>query len=319
LTKNAQYTQTDFEKFIEYKNTVTRYIQRFASVLQDVSHDINELFISWSPQKELLIRRIAEGEQRKDPTLENKPSLETTIELVRDQMTRLETWFKERSHVFYGRAVSEIHRLVNRATAFALYGRSRVNNVTLLRELAYRFLQETSVEVAQRLFDVSFAQTLPLHLSENFAGCAQIHERLEETASVWDEEPAMRVFLVPAKIKNGETNTRKQEAPMPDDRQARFILQEEELRKEHERQWCFAQLFAQHIIDLACLSPIDRETRVILEEVIDSCLSHPSHIYHDETENKILLLNHDEQTYIHLHASDGTLFLPRYRLQRQSV
>ena len=60
------------------------------------------------------------------------------------------------------------------------------------------------------------------------------------------------------------------------------------------------------------------EERAILTTVLDSCLTDPNHQYRAPDGTIILLLNPDEQDYAFLHASDGVLLLPRYRLQRQS-
>jgi hypothetical protein len=151
LSRNAQYGQYDFAKYMEYKNTVTVYVQDFADILMDVSHEINELFSNWSQKRVLLIHSIAQGKYRSNPELKQKQSLEETVELVRSQVAQLERWFKEQAHGVCERAASEIHRIVNRAALLALYERSHVNNLTALSDLASKLMRATDSESAQQI------------------------------------------------------------------------------------------------------------------------------------------------------------------------
>lgn len=319
LERSSQHGQYDFDKYMEYKNIVTNYVQSFADTLLDISHEIGELFSNWLPKKDLLIHSIARGKYRRHPDPEKGPSLEETVEQIRYQITSLETWFKEMAHVFYQRAASEIHRVVNRATSLALYQRSRVNNVTVLRKLASQFMDITNFESAQQLFDAAFAHVLPLHLSESLAGHAQMYERAEGTLSVWDEPAPAQLFLAPAKQKNTSAGVRsKSDDPMYEDIQKSYTLQKEQIQKEADRQQRFDCLFAQHILNLGSRVSIDPGDRDILEEIIDACLNHPAKRYQDQTGNIILLLNPYEQMYVHLCSHDGVLFLPCYQLKRQN-
>lgn len=70
-------------------------------------------------------------------------------------------------------------------------------------------------------------------------------------------------------------------------------------------------------LDIGTLSHITTEDRTMLTEMIDTCLGNLSHQCHAPDGSTLLLLNPEEQTYTILQASDGMLFLPRYRLQRQ--
>jgi uncharacterized protein (TIGR02677 family) len=319
LERNAQYGQYDLQKFMEYKNTVANYVQSFANALQDISHEINELFAGWQEKQELLIEVITKNKYRNHPDLEKRPSLEETIEQIRAQMMRLQAWFKKDADVFCERATSEIHRVVNRATSLALYQRSRVNNVSVLRDLASQLMQETSFEHAQQLFNAAFAHILPMHISENLAGYAQIYEQPETTLSVWDEPAPARVFLVPAKQKNGSTGIRKPDDPLYENRQETFALQEQEMQKAADHQERLSRLFAQYILHLDTFVSIDPLDRTILEEIIDRCLNNPASQYQDPDGNIVVLLNPCEQRYMHLCSPDGVLFLPCYQLKRQNL
>jgi hypothetical protein len=326
LDRNAQYGQYDFEemfeKYMEHKEYVVQYVQGFADMLLDLSHEINELFSRWSQKKELLIGSIAEGMYRRSSDIE-KPPREVFNTQVREQVTRLEIWFKERSQVFYNRAVAEIHRIVNRATSLVLHQRSRarVNNVTILSTLALQLMQETKFEAAQQVFDAAFAHTFPLHLSEQLAGHIQIYKRLDDMSSVWDEPAPARLSFLPAKQRNASPGGRKLDDPMLDDSQNAYKLQTEELKRQADKQRRFESLFAQRVLNLRSFasSPIDRQDRAILEDIIDGCLNHSTYQNENEEGNSVLLLNPDEREYMHLCSSDGSLFLPCYRLELQNL
>lgn len=318
MERNAQYHQHSFDKYMQYKDVVITYVQNYADIFLKISHEINEIFVNWSSRKDLLIYNIAQAEKRK-PSLEEDQSFEETAETIRRQVTDLEVWFKEGAHVFYARAASEIHRVVDRAISIARYQRSRIDSVEELTCLAMHILRIRNIELSQQIFDAAFAHALPLHLSEDTAGLVQVDVRPQDMLSVWDEAPPMSFPLAPTKQRNTVSTTQKSEGSINDNNASIYSLYEQELQKEVEFQQRFIHLFAQGSIDLRSIGLLQPEDRDMLEDIIDACLNHPNHQYLDQTGIQVLLLNPCEQDFTSLEASDGILFLPCYRLKLQDA
>ncbi len=316
LEINAQNEQYNLEKYMEYKRIVVSYVQRFARVLLDVAHSINELFSNWSQRKKtLLISYISQHKYENSPAISNKEPLSSVTDQISKQITELETWFRESAHSFHDRAVTEIQRVVNQAALLALYQRSHVNNATILRKLALQFMYISDIDTAQQVFDATFSNALPVHLPEKFTGNARIIEP-SETHSVWDEPPTVRPWLLP--IKRGRPGERRTEDPIEEDQQKIQELQAEQIQQERDRQRRFTRLFAQKLLNLGTLRSIEPQDRGILEEIIDTCLNDlVLHQHQDQTGAIVVLLNPDEQAYIRLCSHDGILSIPCYRLERQ--
>jgi hypothetical protein len=100
--------------------------------------------------------------------------------------------------------------------------------------------------------------------------------------------------------------------------QERYALLARAMQQEADDSVRFNRLFAQNTLDLSLRLSIDPLDRAMLEEIIDSCLSHPTSLGHDKMGNVVLLVNPDEQTYMYLCSHDGLLFLPCYQLKLQS-
>lgn len=319
LERNAQREQYDIEKYMDHKQIVVRYVQRFARVLLDVARSINELFFNWSPVKRaLLIQSISQYNYQHSSAIgSHKEPFNTITDQINKQITDLEIWFRDSAQDFHDQAVTEIQRVVNQAALLALYQRSHINNSTILHDIALCFMNIANVDTAQQVFDATFANALPVHLPEKFTGHARIIEP-SEIHSVWDDPPTVRPCFLP--IKRGRPGERRTEDPIEEDQQQIQELQAEPIRQERDRQRRFTRLFAQPLLNIGTITSIEPQDRSILEEIIDHCLNDTeSHQYQDEdhTDVVIVLLNPEEQAYIRLCSSDGILSIPCYRLKRQ--
>lgn len=289
------------------KDHVVNYVQTFADHLRRISDEIQKLFARWSEKKFELINIIAQYEYKTQQYSEQEDSLEKIVAQITHQMAELEIWFKDRAEVFYERATSEIQRVVNRATLLALHLRSHVDSVTTLAGLAAQFMDISTLEETPQLFDATFAQTLSLHFSEHLAGHTQIVEYTEEAPSVWDEPAPSRLNFLAGKRGKSETHNRSENV-LHTDMQQIYTLQGEELQKEEDYERRFAWFFAQRELQLDTFIPKDSEDCLILEEIIDTCLSHSANRCSDQAGSTIVLLNPSEQRYVHLCTPDGVLF-----------
>lgn len=70
---------------------------------------------------------------------------------------------------FHRNALTEVDKVVRRASVLAASARPNANYATQLNALAQHLLQARDGEIAQQLFSVAFANLLPVHLPEGLA------------------------------------------------------------------------------------------------------------------------------------------------------
>ncbi|MDQ2903946.1 MAG: DUF2397 domain-containing protein [Chloroflexota bacterium] len=318
MIKAAQQSGSDLEAYRSHKTAVVTYVQSFAQALSQYSRDIRTLLEDWtaSGQKDRLVTMIAE--HLEPPTLTSELK-RTQAELTREalnQVAALENWFAEgkNAYSFRRNALAEVEKVVRRAIALATAARPNANYAVNLHLLAQQLLWARDVEAAQQLFDIAFANPLPIHLPESFAGLASAAQEAGEL-DAWHEPPTVLLQLRP--VSRSNRGERSLEEPMADHQEEiRALLAQQEGRLQEQRQR-FATVFRDAYVDLGTIEHITPEDRALLVEVIDNCLSDPSHQYHAPNGSIVVLLNPDEETYTHLPACDGVLLLQRYRLQLQ--
>lgn len=316
----AQQSRPDFEAYQVYKAAVVAYVHGFAQALTQYSRRVRELFTDWSAtgKQEQLIEIVSQHLEPPGAISENRPTQDKLLKEARNQVLAIANWFAEGKNAdsFRRNALSEVDKVVRRASALAATARPNANYATNLNTLANQLLLAKDGETAQQIFSVAFANTLPVHLPESLAGTpgATIDPG---KLSDWQEPPTVALRLRPVSRANrGEPPI---EDPVIDNRTIiRNLIVQHEARLKEQRLH-FAELFADIYLDIGALSSITIEDRTILIDVIDNCLGDVSHEYRAPDGSTIVLLNPDEQAYALLRAPDGMLLLPRYRLQRQEV
>ena len=295
-------------------------MQSFAQALTEYSRQIRTLLAEWTAtgKKDRLIEIIAQYLEPPAPTLEQKRTDAELLADARHQMDALTYWFApgKNADSFRRNALTEVDRVVRRATALAAGARPGANYAASLNALAHQLLNARDGETAQQLFSAAFANLLPIHLSENLAGPpSALYDAGRRNA--WQEPPTVTLYLRPISRSNrGEYG---QEDPVIDNSAlARQLVEEyqERLREERER---FTRMFSAKYLDLGTITSITIEERTLLMTIIDSCLSNSAHQYSAPDGSTIVLLNPDEETYTLLRSSDGMLVVPRYRLQCEEL
>lgn len=308
----------DLEAYQLYKAAVVAYVHGFAQALTLYSRRIRELLTEWASGGKLamLIDIVAHYLEPPTADTESRPSQEELLEEAHNQLDALRNWFTigKNADSFRRNALAEVDKVVRQATVLASSARPNANYATSLNTLARLLLLTPNGDTAQQLFSAAFAHTLPVHLTETLAGTPSAAYEFEPR-SAWQEAPSVSLYLRP--VSRAFRGEHAFEDPIIDNRMlARTMIeqQEERLREQRER---FNHLFATEYLDIGTLAQISIEERAILTEVIDSCLSHSSYTYNAPDGSGIVLLNPRESAYTFLRATDGTLILPRYRLQRQ--
>lgn len=314
----AQQARPDLETFQLYKAAVVAYVHGFAQALTQYSPRIRGQLTEWARtgKQEVLIEIVARHLDPPTPTMENRPSPEELLEDARNQIEALVNWFAEGKNAdsFRRNALAEVDKVVRRASVLASMGRPGANYATQLNALAQHLLVAKDGETAQQLFSVAFANLLPIHLPESLAGdptsSADAHR-----ASSWQEEPAVKLRLRP--VNRSSRGNLPLEDPIIDNRTIlRDVIAQHETRIREQRER-FTRLFASGFLDIGTIEHITPEDRNALLEVIDACLGQPQNQYTAPDGSIILLLNPNESMFAILYSDDGTLLLPRYRLQRQ--
>jgi uncharacterized protein (TIGR02677 family) len=320
MVNAAQHGQADLESYQAYKAAVVAYVQSFAQALTEYSRQIRTLLADWTAtgKRERLIEIIAQYLEPPAPTLEQKRTLAELLQDARNQVEALTNWFApgKNADSFRRNALAEVDKVVRRATALAVSTRPSANYAASLNALAYHLLQASDGERAQQLFSTAFAHLLPVHLPESLAGSpSAAYDPGKDSA--WQEPPTVELRLRP--ISRANRGDHPLEDPVIDNRTiVRQLVAEyqERLQEERER---FERIFSAKFLDIGAIASISVEERAILLVVIDGCLSSTSHQYGAPDGSTIVLLNPDEQTFATLHAPDGVLLLPRYRLQCQEL
>ncbi|MGI9059272.1 MAG: DUF2397 domain-containing protein [Ktedonobacteraceae bacterium] len=318
----AQQDRADLAAYQIYKAAVVAYVHGFAQALTQYARRVRELLHEWSinGKKEQLIQIVAQYIEPPAPTLESRATTEELAQEACNQVEALSYWFAEGKNAdsFRRNALSEVDKVVRRASSLAASARPSANYATHLNTLAHLLLKARDGEAAQQLFSVAFANLLPVHLAEGLTGSASAayeagqHGKLGE----WQEPPAVTLRLRP--VSRTYRGDPPMEDPVIDNRtiiRAMIVQHERKAQEQIER---FTRLFARTYLDLGTMTRfISAEDRTMLMEIVDACLTDPYHQYRAPDGSTILLHNYEEQTYATLRSRDGTLFIPRYRLERQ--
>jgi len=316
----AQQSRPELDAYQLYKAAVVAYVHGFAQALTQYSRRIRTQLAEWneSGKKEQLIEIVAQYLEPPAPTLENRSSRQELLQEARNQVDALMNWFAlgKNADSFRRNALAEVDKVVRRASVLAASARPNANYAANLHMLAHQLYAAKDGETAQQLFSLAFANLLPVHLPESFAGApSAAHDT--ETGSAWQEPPNVNLRLRP--ISRFNRSEHALEDPVIDNRAlTRSLVRqyEEKLKEEQQR---FARLFSTTDLDLATFKQITAEERAILLTVIDSCLGDARGQYRAPDGSTIVLLNPDEQTYTALRAPDGVLLLPCYHLQREEL
>jgi uncharacterized protein (TIGR02677 family) len=317
MTNAAQQGRADLEAYQAYKAAVVAYVHGFAQALTQYSRHVRELLAEWSVTGKTarLIEIAAEHLDPPTPTMENRRTEEERTEEARNQLEALTHWFAvgKNADSFRRNALAEVDKVVRRATALASSARPSANYATNLNSLAHQLLLAKDGEVAQQLFAVAFANTLPVHLPESLAGPPSATQKAEERGT-WQEPPTVKLRLRPVSRSNrGEPPL---EDPVIDNRTLLRKLVAQHEAQLQERLQRFAHLFRNTLLDIGTFEIITPEDRAILTEIIDGCLGDTYQQYRMPDGSTVVLLNPQEEAYTLLRSSDGILLLPRYRLRR---
>ncbi|GHO76709.1 TIGR02677 family protein [Ktedonobacter sp. SOSP1-85] len=314
----AQQARPDLEAFQQYKSAVVAYVHGFAQALTQYSRRIREQLSTWraTGKQAVLIDIVARYLEPPAPTAENRRTSEELRQEASNQVEALQNWFAEGKNAdsFRRNALAEVDKVVRRASALAASARPNANYATHLDTLARYLLTTRDGETAQQLFSVAFANHLPVHLPESFAGDPSATYDSQQP-NVWQEAPAVTLYLRP--VNRSFRGNPAMEDPIIDNQTIiRDLVIQHETRLQEQRAR-IAHLFATDTLDLGALTHVSVDDRAVLTEIIDACQGHTSHQYRALDGSIITLLNPGERIYTLLHADDGTLFLPRYRLSRQ--
>ena len=319
MVNAAQQAGPSVEAYQQYKAAVVAYVHGFAQALTQYSRRIREQLHTWdiSGQKARLVEIVALHLDAPALTAEDWRSEAELTQEATNQVEAMVNWFAEGKNAdsFRRNALTEVDKVVRRASILAASARPNANYATHLHTLATHLLQARDGEVAQQLFSVTFANLLPVHLPESLAGApsATADPHLPDP---WQEPATVDVYLRPVN-RGYRGNQLPLEDPIIDQRTIiHKILVEHENKLQEQRQR-FARLFATAYLDIGTLKTISAEDRALLTEIIDTCLGHSARQYRALDGTIVLLLNPEEQIYTLLHSSDGILFLPRYCLERQ--
>jgi len=317
----AQQDRADLAAYQVYKAAVVAYVHGFAQALTQYARRIRELLRDWSAngKKEQLIQIVTQYIEPPAPTIESRSTPEELAQEARNQVEALSYWFAEGKNAdsFRRNALAEVDKVVRRASSLAASARPSANYATHLNTLAHLLLEARDGETAQQLFSVAFANLLPIHLTEGLTGSASAayEPGQRNTLGEWQESPAVTLHLRP--VSRTYRGTLPLEDPVIDNRTIirELIVQHEQ--KAAEQRQRFTRLFASNYLDLGTLTTIDAADRTLLIDILDACLIDPYSQYQAPDGSTIQLHNRDEESYTFLPSPDGTLLIPRYRLERQ--
>ncbi len=321
ISDAAQQGGSDLDSYLAYKKAVVRYIHGFANFLSLYSRDIRELLQEWAStgKKERLIELVVLHRRLITPEPEQQAISAELIQTVQNQVEMLTDWFAtgKNTDTFQRNASTEVEKVVRRAFSLGVAARSQINYAIQLDAFARHLLKVSSAEIAQQLFTTAFPCAVAVHFPENLAGLASIEDRTN-SRNVWDLPPTVPLRLWP--LGAGNRGERRLEDPIGDYHKDIQRLKARYQQRDEAHQQRFSRLFDLPILDLGMIDSLDPETRNLLEEILDICLSDT--VYHRCQAldgSFILLLNHEEKERVSLKGPDGVLRLPRYRLQRQTV
>ncbi|GHO84093.1 TIGR02677 family protein [Dictyobacter formicarum] len=316
----SQSSKPDLEAYQHYKSAVVAYVHGFAQALTLYGPRIREQIAQWR-ERGTLESFVSLLAQYLNPPAPMPDQVRTEDELRLDaqkQVDALAAWFApgKNADAFRRNALAEVDKVVRRAASLASASRPSANYAQQLHLLAHTLLQARDGETAQRLFSVAFAHPLPIHLSEGLAGTPS-DLYMPDQMTAWQEEPVSTLYLRPVSRANRGEHTR--EDPIIDNRLLTQNLIEQHEARLQEQLRRLNHLFAQERLDIGTLKKVTAQERTILLDIIDSCLSQPSHQCRTLDDSVVVLLNPDEAEYTLLKASDGVLLLPRYCLERRMM
>ncbi len=304
----------DISTFNSYKQAVVTYIHNFAGTLLQYSQTLRKLFLDWLASgktrrlQEVITSTALLGSMEAEKRL-------SWIEDIRHQIKAVQDWFlQERNTDLFSHAAHDaISKVILRAEAFGSAMGPRTDYVSLLSTLAPTLFHIDDLETAKLLFAAAFASATPTHLSESVAGSPEAATESEQRTA-WERPPTVVRELRPIYRGNVERTT---EEPQPHNEEALLKLKQEhdeQLRREKEQ---LKHLFQHPLLDLANLSTIAIDERLLLSSIIDGCLGSPVSEYMLSDGSQVILLNPKEEDYVALSSDDGALFLPRYRLHHR--
>lgn len=321
ISDAAQQGGSDLESYLAYKNAVVRYVHGFANFLSLYSRDIRELLQEWAStkKKDRLIELVVLHRRTITPEPDLHAVSAELVQTVQNQVDMLTDWFAvgKNADTFQRNAGTEVERVVRRASSLAVATRSKINYAIQLDTFARDLLKVSTVEMAQQLFTAAFSCGVAVHFPENLAGLASIEDR-DNSQSVWDLPPTVSLRLWSLGV--GNRGERRLEEPIGDYQKDIRRLKTRYQQSDAADQQRLSRLFDVPLLDLGMIDFIDPETRNLLEDILDTCLSDTVyHRYQPLDGSFIVLLNYEEKERICLKGPDGVLRLPRYRLQRQMV
>lgn len=315
MNQIAQNT-VDIPAFLAFKQAVVTYIQNFAGTLAQYSQTLRKLFLDWSENRKIiLLQDVLSSAAPLGPM--SKEEQVVRDEDIQRQIKALQDWFlqERNTQLFSNAAHDAVDKVILRAADFGSSMGPRTDYVSLLLTLATTLFHVDDLETARLLFTAAFANATPTHLAESITGSPEVAERTEQR-SPWENPPTVVRELRPIYKGNVE---RIAEKPLRHTLDDLLKLKQEHDQQLSEEQEQFVHLFKAPLLDLASLPKIGIHERVLLSTIIDGCLSSPVSEYTLSDGTEVTLLNPEEEAYIALHADDGTLFLPRYRLLNRSM
>ncbi len=313
----AQQTHADIVTFQTYKSAVVAYVHGFAQALTQYGPRIRELLDDWTRTQRatVFIEIVAAHLEPPGLTNELQPTPEDLQQEVRNQFEAMMNWFSQGKNAdsFRRNALAEVDKVVRRAAALAATARPNANYATQLNALAQQLLRASNGENAQQLFSIAFANLQPLHFPEGLAGQASaLYE--QETTGPWQQPISNQVYLRP--VSRGFRGDPPMEDPIIDNRTLIQNLLSNHEQKLQEQRARFQHLFKDEEVDIGTMGKLTPEDRTLLTTIIDSCLGNSANQYRAQDGTVVVLRNPDETEFALLHASDGILILPRYRLAR---
>ncbi len=307
---------SEVEAYMVYKQAVITYIQNFAGTLAQYSQVLRTFFREWlASGKTALLQQVIASTTPLG--LMTNDELAARGEDIQHQIKALQDWFlhERNAQLFSHAAHDATDKVILRAAALGSAMGPRTDYVSLLANLATTLFHIDELETARLLFTVAFASATPTHLAESLTGSPEAAEEPEHRPT-WESPPTVVRELRPIYKGNVE---RVVEKPLRHNADALL-----KLKQEHDEQLSFEQtrlahLFQTPLLDLASLPTIAIDERLLLSTIIDGCLGSAVGEYTLADGTQVVLLNPQEEDYIALRATDGTLFLPRYRLHHRSL
>ncbi len=315
MNQIAQNT-IDIPTYITFKMAVITYIQNFAGTLTQYSQTLRQLFLDWSENgKTTLLQEVLASSAPLGPMSAEEQMARR--EDMQHQIKALQDWFlQERNTRLFSHAAHDaVDKVILRAAAFGSSMGPRTDYVSLLSTLATTLFHVDDLETARLLFTAAFASAIPTHLSESITGSPEAAEQPEQCAP-WEDPPTVVRELRPIYKGNAERVTEK---PLRHTIDALLKLKQEHDEQLSREQEQLNHLFQTPLLDLASLPTIEINERLLLSTIIDGCLGSPVSEYILSDGTLVALLNPREEDYIALHAADGALFLPCYRLLNRSM